>query len=235
MPDLNSSRRRRWMVRVASVSLIAPLAAISASAPSSPAEPTVAIAGDSDSFRRVVVSTSKAQFDEGVDNQGWWSTSSEFGSQDRNDNYIVGRAEGFNYRNFFTFKLPRLRRNVVAAHLVLRRFRSGGDVTETFNLYEVSTSARRLNNNRGVDPAIYQDLGSGIRYGRFRVATGEDTSSVVRLKLNADAIADINAARGRYFSIGGKVASAQLSDPYDQYLFAGSEGRGIQALRLLVK
>jgi hypothetical protein len=228
---------RRWKIRLAGVLLLMPFAAISAIGPSSPAEPPPVINRHLDDVQRVVVSTSQSRFDEGVDNQGWWSNVSD--NNDDNDNYVVGDCEACpvyaRYRNFFTFKLPPLERNVVAARLVLRRYQGTGDITETLSLHHVRTPARQLNNNRGFNLAIYRDLGRGTRYGRFKVATERDPRSAAGFWLNADAIADINAARGSYFSLGGTLTSAHRANGHDEGLFARSAARGVQELRLFVK
>ena len=238
MPIVSLSRRRRWMVRVASVLLLVPLAAMSATASSSPAEPAPAIQGNRHAFQRVVVSTSDGQFDADVANQGWWAN--RLGNNDDNDNYFVGECSDrgcsdTRFRNFFTFKLPSMKRDIAAARLVLRRYDGQGGVTETFELHRVRTPARELNNNEGVDAAIYRDLGTGARYGRFRVGTALSPKSSVGLWLNVEVIADINAARGSYFSIGGTLASAARSNGHAKHLFAGSSGRGVQELRLFVE
>ncbi len=155
-------------------------------------------------------------------------------AQDDNDNYIVGEDLG-RYRNFFTFKLPAVERKVVAARLVVRNYNGEGGVTETLDLYDVRTPARQLNNNSGSDRVIYRDLGRGIKYGRFRVAIERDPKSLRGFWLNPAAVADINAARGSYFSIGGRLVTARLSNGHQEFLFGGSEGAGVQELRLFVK
>ena len=121
------------------------------------------------------LSARQARFDKGVDNQGWWAKKDR--NYDENDNYAVGECkdcEGSSLsRNFFTFKLPKVDGKVVAARLVVRRYRAYGNVTETLDLYDVRTPARTLNHNRGRDVKIYRDLGRGARYGRYRVAQHE--------------------------------------------------------------
>jgi hypothetical protein len=179
-----------------------------------------------------VFDTSDDRFDQGVDNQGWWATSQE--NEDANDNYVVGscncRGEGVDrFRNFFSFDLSTLKAKVVGATLVVRRYRGTGDFTETYGLYDVHTGAKRLNNNRGVDVRIYRDLGSGTAYGRYVLPTDADATAAVRMRLNGAAIADLNAARGGFFSIGGKVLSIRKSE-FDQTLFGFSRGRGMQRL-----
>ena len=235
MPTGSISRRRRWMVRPTSVVLLVPLVAMSATAPSSTARPSPAVSESRHGFQRVVVSTSQGRFDEGIDNQGWWSKTAF--NTDRNVNYLVGEFASDRYRNFFTFRLPSLQRDVVGARLVLRRFKSEGGVTETLEFHKVRTAARRLNDNEGVDAEIYRDLGTGTQYGRYRVATERDPESSVGMWLNDKAIADINASRGRYFSIGGTLSSI-LGFPPDRHnesLFVSSGKRGVQELRLFVK
>lgn len=244
------SLSRPWLVGLSSACLIVTLDAVpvGASTSETPAvEPLAAVSSflddrgkALDNLRRVAVRTSQARFDEGVDNQGWWSNKERNG--DDNDNYLVGECpdceSAARFRNFFTFKLPRVDGKVVAARLVVRRYRATGNVTETLDLYNVRAAARQVNRNRGVDPEIYRDLGSGTKYGRFRVATkGVDPNSLVGFWLNRAALADINAARGRYFTIGGRLASASRTDKHFDSLFGFSELRGpaLQELRLFIE
>ena len=240
----------RWLTGLSSACLVATLAAVPAvaSASGSPSVESRA-AGKSSldargkplkDYRRLTVSTSQARFDEGVDNQGWWAKKDR--NFDENDNYAVGECKDCESssltRNFFTFKLPKVEGKVVAARLVVRRYRAYGNATETLDLYDVRTPARTLNHNQGRDVKIYRDLGRGARYGRFRVATqNADPHSLVGFWLNQAAISDINAASGRYFSVGGTLASAKASDRHSDELFAFSEnkGHGLQELRLFIK
>jgi hypothetical protein len=188
-------------------------------------------------YRRLTVSTSQARFDKGVDNQGWWAK--DFRNGDGNDNYAVGECGtcGSPIRDFFTFKLPDVKGKVVAARLVVRRYHADGtDATETLDLYDVHTPARKLNNNGRRDSRVYRDLGTGTRYGRFRVATQNvDPRSVVGFWLNHAALSNINAASGRYFSVGGRVTSTKRSNRQLELLFSGSHSNGMQELRLYVK
>jgi hypothetical protein len=182
---------------------------------------------------RRVFDTSDNRFDQRVDNQGWWNKS--LANSDDNDNYLVGAAgEAGRFRDFFTFDLSMLRAKAVGATLVLRRYRGEGDFTETLGLFDVRTAAKRLNNNDGVDVRIYRDLGSGTGYGRYVLPTHGAGTKAVRLRLNAAAIADLNAARGGFFSIGGEVLSIK-KPPARQFLFGNSEGRGVQRLVVFVE
>jgi len=190
-------------------------------------------------FTRIVASTSDARFDARVDNQGWWATDTR--ANDENDNYLVGECPDCAhprsiYHNFFTFDLSALDRKVVAAKLVLRRYQSGGDFIEIYGVFDVSTPAAKLNDNRGMNRRIWRDLGTGTRYGAFPIRTqGIDAKLNVGLWLNGRAVADINAARGGFFSVGGTVLSASTTDDHFDVLFGRSTGHGIQELRLYVE
>lgn len=157
-------------------------------------------------------------------NQGWWNTRDT--NNNLNDNYITGNVTGNDYRSFFTFDLSALA-GVSSATLQVQRFEGSGDPIQTLGLFDVSTSADVLSqkvNNPDID--IYNDLGSGKNYGTFKVSTSGDQNEILSFVLNSDAIADINANSGQFFSIGGAI----LGDLGigDQYLF-GFSGLGSSA------
>ncbi len=182
----------------------------------------------------IIRNTSDNPFDPGVRNQGWWSL--ENPSLTTNQNYSTGTKE--NLRSFFTFDLdiPELAgRTIVSAKLELTAFGTFGDATETLGLFDVSTDAALVNNNTGINAAIFDDLGSGTSYGAFEVPT---TSSIeldlFSFDLNTDAISDLNDAIGGFFTVGGALLSR--SDGID-VLFTNSGGvpgpEGIQRLILV--
>lgn len=176
---------------------------------------------------QLVFGTSQSRFRAGTDNQGWWSL--ETRANDSMDNYIVGRCCGELHRNFFTFDLSSLEERVLAATLKLRRYWDRGDPRETLGLFDVVTPAQQLNENADPDPVIYEDLGTGKSYGIFKVSTeGTYKDQVFSFPLNSAAVTDINAARGRFFSIGGDLLS--VSGEHRQSLFASSDGAGPQRL-----
>lgn len=148
-------------------------------------------------------------------NQGWWNTITS--NTNINDNYITGNYSPVSLRSFFTFDLGTLA-GVSSATLQVQRFEGSGNPTQTLGFFDVSTSAdvlaQKANNP---DTNIYNDLGSGKNYGTFNVSTSGDQNEILSFVLNSDAIADINARSGQFFSIGG----ALLGDLGfgDQYLF----------------
>jgi hypothetical protein len=169
--------------------------------------------------------TSQSAFNAGIDNQGWWSdTLSPAGG----GNYFVGDLGGA-HNNFFTFNLAALSGTVVSARLEVVRYTSGSGATETLGLFDVSTDAATLNTQTASpDPAIFGDLGSGRSYGTYTLSTVGDPNEIIALPLNSAAVADINASRGGFFSIGGTLFS--VSQFSNRFLFGDSSSAGTQRL-----
>ena len=161
----------------------------------------------------ITYSTAQSKFDAGVLNQGWWSASASPAASDSNDNHITGTYENITYRSFYTFDLSQLSGTVTNATLRVMSGSQSGNVN--LKLSDVSTAASIVNNNSGPSSSIYDDLGTGKSYGTFLVKDGLDTS-YLSLDLNAQALADINAATS-FFTIGAMV------NP-NQYIFAFTGG-----------
>jgi hypothetical protein len=167
-------------------------------------------------------STLDSPFDPGIANQGFWSDTQP--NIDSNQNYMVGYACCSTFpllRNFFSFDLTALPAlDVISATLQLVRYGpgKGNEPLETYELFDVATDAATLNQNEGLNAAIFTDLGSGTSYGAFEVANTGGQESVIELGLNDAALAAIEAARGGFFSIGGSLVAA---DNFDS-LFGGS-------------
>jgi hypothetical protein len=179
-------------------------------------------------------STKDKPFKAGSPNQGWWSATLD--NWNGNANYAVGIAEGVELRDFFTFHLASVRSRVIFARLEISARTNdgdalGGDPIETLGLFDVSTPARRLNLNRGADEDIFTDLGSGVSYGSFEVDTLA-SPDVLSFRLNQKAIRDINRHRGQYFSVGGRLLSAEPGSG-EQYLFGYTNET--QSARLVMK
>ena len=159
----------------------------------------------------IIVSTAQSQFRSGTLNQGWWSDVAP--ATDSNDYYYTGRAGSFDggkfYRSFFSFKLPSFDDEVISATLSLtRRGDTSADQVETLGLFSITTDARPLNNNVGINPEIFEDLGSGTSYGNFLVDVFpccDRFDDILDFVLNDLALADINVASGDWFSIGGAL------------------------------
>ncbi|MEH2012523.1 PEP-CTERM sorting domain-containing protein [Nostoc sp.] len=150
-------------------------------------------------------------------NQGWWSK--DTGNYNQNDNYITGNSNANAYHSFFTFDLSALA-GVSTATLQVKRFNGSGNPTNTLGFFDVSTSADVLSQKfNNPNNSIYNDLGSGKNYGTFNVSTLGNSDEILSFILNSDAIADINARSGQFFSIGGALLG-DLGE--EQYLFGYS-------------
>jgi PEP-CTERM motif len=184
----------------------------------------------------ITFSTSDSRFDNNVNNQGWWSNISN--NFDSNDNYITGFTNfgiitfggPTEWRSFFTFDLSTLDLTgqvLLSATLeVVRSLYDSSDPTETIAFFDVSTNAATLNNNFGMNTAIFNDLGSGATYGSFVVpAYSESSTEALAFLLNTAALADIASAAGGFFSIGGALQSfSNDGRPQAEALFGFSMG-----------
>jgi hypothetical protein len=171
--------------------------------------------------------TSDSQFDAGIDNQGFWSAT--LANADNNTSYQTGNSAGSITRSFFTFDLSGLNlsgQQVTAATLELRRYGYSGDASETVQFFDVSTAAATLNNNTGTSATIFNDLGTGTSYGAFSISSSGLTTDLLSFGLNASALANVAAAAGSFFSIGGTCDTCSTS----QNFFQASSGTGIQRL-----
>lgn len=195
-----------------------------------------AVAPTSARASSITFNTSDNQFDAGVDNQGWWSTTRP--AVDSNANYGTGdAANGDILRSFFTFDLATLDlsgQTILSATFEAVRYNYvSSNPNETIALYDVTTGAATLNNNVGTSAAIFDDLGSGVSYGSF-VVPSYSSSNVLLLSftLNAAALADIASAAGGFFSIGGSLESINNQNGSDETLFGASSSAGVQRLVL---
>ncbi|QKQ73883.1 PEP-CTERM sorting domain-containing protein [Nostoc sp. TCL240-02] len=169
-----------------------------------------------------------ATFTQTASDQGWWAAEDGLNGPNSNDNtnYVTGNIRGTDLRNFFKFDLGDLV-GVSSATLQIQRFKGSGNPTETLGFFDVSTPADVLSQkNNSPNNTIYNDLGSGKNYGSFNVTTSGDPNEILSFALNSNAIADINARSGNFFSIGG----ALLGDLSEEYLFSESGDQGFARL-----
>jgi hypothetical protein len=182
------------------------------------------------------IQTSKDQITPGFDNMGYWSPTLAVGNGYQE--YMAGRAglEGNDrVRNYFTFSLASIdfsTEQLVAAYLEIRRYGfplNRNDALETVEFFDVTTDYLTLNTQEGISQSIYQDLGTGNRYGLVEIPNTGDGRDVVTISLNGKALADITAAAGSYFSVGGSCTTCNR----DQVVFNNSGSDGLQRLTLI--
>jgi hypothetical protein len=184
------------------------------------------------------IQTSKDQITAGFDNQGYWSPTLAVGNGYQE--YMAGRvgADGTDrVRGYFTFSLGSIdfsKERVVSAALEIRRygFPNRNDALEKVEFYDVSTPYLVLNTQEGISQSIYQDLGTGQRYGVVEIPNTGDGRDVVTVLLNNRALADITAAAsGGYFSVG--LSCFECTN--GQVVFNNSGTDGLQRLTLVTE
>ncbi len=141
-------------------------------------------------------------------NRGWWNSLGDHSSV--NDNTLTGYYSPGNvpteYNSYFSFDLSSVSGLVVSATLLLElETFYGSDSSETLSVWDVSTPAATLEAT-GDDTSIFDDLQNGNSYGSYTAVPSED-GSILTIPLDAQAIADINAALGSAFSVGVHIDS----------------------------
>ena len=184
----------------------------------------------------VTFDTAQEPFDAGGYNHGWWSDTTQ--NVTTNDNYATGQYHDGLIASFFTFSLSSLdlEDQVVTGAALELMWGSyiSSDASETLAFHDVSTDASTLNANDGASASIVDDLAGGVSYGTYVIDAYPVDASLgpASFELNAAAWADIAAAAGGYFSIGGSLIT--LGEDLDQLIFAGSSG-GFGLPRLVVR
>lgn len=135
------------------------------------------------------------------------------------------------YRNFFVFDLGEVGEPIINADLRLYNPPSGyiGDITETYQLYDVSTPVPDLVAGGSGLIDIYNDIGTGTSYGS-RVVSSADNGTMVTITLNPDGIIALNSQLGADFAIGGAIMTISGLD--NQYVFGNTHENGIAELVL---
>jgi hypothetical protein len=183
--------------------------------------------------------------------RGGWSPSlrPDLNYIDQPGSYAIGEGyftgsrlpTGDLFRNFLSFKLPRLKKGetVIRGTLQVTRFNSAaGDPVETLGFFDVSTPFSVLSSSVpfGASPSIYEDLGSGKNYGLFSVSTVGNLSDLISFRLNGSAVKDINRSRPRLFSIGSSIQSLNdTGTPFAENLFTLGNASGVVRLVLQVR
>ncbi len=120
-----------------------------------------------------------------------------------NKNTITGQdgAGTSVFNSFFVFNTGTLAGSVATSvdlRLELEEY-FGPDASETFDVYDVSTTAAALATNHSIGSAtglgIYADLGSGSVYATKSASSG-DVGSILTVSLSSQAVSDLNTAIG---------------------------------------
>lgn len=149
-------------------------------------------------------------------------------------NTLVGSAGGLSKRAYWIFDLSGVTDPIVSGTLSIGVPFGGyisSDATETLAIFDYHSSIGLLQNQSTTFPAgiaAYDDLGTGAQYGSKTVSEADEPTCGVCFTYTfkplvidlagASFLADINAARGGLFALGGALTT--LSGPDGQRMFA---------------
>jgi hypothetical protein len=159
-----------------------------------------------------------------ANDRGWYTDNGTHAGN--NKNTFTGYSPTTHYNTFFNFDLSAVSGQITAAQLVLEEEAFfGTDMSETASIWDVSTSAALLSSSTQ-SSAVFQDLQSGSQYGSITGVAGA-IGSPLSATLSKQALADLNAARGRAFSIGVHIDTLSGQTRADEGLRfgMGSEAR----------
>ena len=164
--------------------------------------------------------------------QGWVSSETfNFTSPDPvNTSYMAGIYGGSPRNNFFVFNLAGVDKPVTSAKLDIY----AGTITAELNysLYGATEAISELSDSASPDLALYDQLGTGEKYGSVNISSGNSLQSLL-LTLNAQAVSDINAiisSKKTQFAISGHADPVPEPSTWIMML-AGFAGLGLAAYR----
>jgi hypothetical protein len=142
-------------------------------------------------------------------------------------NILTGQfGTALSYHSYFVFDLSPYAGQVVTSAVFHVTVNSVGyfssDPTETLGLFDVNSSniAALQNQHTSGNVSAFNDLAGGNQYGS-RAYSASDESHDTTITLNSTGLADLNAALGQKFAIGGALTT--IGNPSDfTYLFGAS-------------
>ncbi len=135
------------------------------------------------------------------------------------NNYTTGYLPQYGeFRDFFAFDLSQLPEDAQVTNAVFSvnvRNLVTNDGVETLQLVDVTTPVDQVVAGGSNRNDIFEDLGTGQDYAARDVYTAEALTDI-NIDLNAYAVADINAALGGTFALGGVVTSIDYEQWWQQ-------------------
>ena len=153
-----------------------------------------------------------------ANDRGWYASSGSHLTD--NKNTFTGFSSQVRYNSYFNFDLSAVTGKITGAQLVLEEEAFfGPDMSETASIWDVSESASVLSTNTQ-STVIFQDLQSGNQYGSV-TGTFSGIGASLTTALSNQALTDLNAARGRSFSIGVHIDTLSGQQQLDEGLRFG--------------
>ncbi|MGC4072121.1 MAG: PEP-CTERM sorting domain-containing protein [Nibricoccus sp.] len=138
------------------------------------------------------------------------------------DSFLTGQVATVEFRSFLVFDTSAVTTPVTAAKLRLflpTNSFSSPSATETFKIFDVSTSIPSLSAFQFGATSIFNDLGSGVNFGTATLSESNE-GSFIEIALNASFLSYINGSANDIFALGGALTS--LSGSRDQFAYFGS-------------
>ncbi|MCE5268513.1 MAG: M36 family metallopeptidase [Planctomycetaceae bacterium] len=148
---------------------------------------------------------------------GWWDITGSHTAS--NKNYIAGLS-GNEHNDYFVFDLTSVTQVIGDAHLnILNPSYASTDPTETYTMFDVSTSIANLEASGSGQTAIFADLGSGTSLAAQTVSSA-DNGKIVTVPVNSAGLIYLNSARGGQVALGGAITT--IVGTSKQCIFSGS-------------
>lgn len=166
--------------------------------------------------------------------KGWYFSDGLHYEANKNTNTGFGYSGGLlrQSNSFFIFDLAGFGGDATSALLELElESYFSIDPTESFSVYDVSTSPTDLSLDQLGAVDIYNDLMTGSVYGSATVST-TDVGSIIQIALSSQALADINNTAGGQFAIGVSVTSLSYNSENETVRFNKSLDNRVQRLTL---
>lgn len=149
------------------------------------------------------------------DGQGWWTL--DIPSSVSNQSFLTGYAINpdapfpypiIEYRAHLSFQITGINEPIQSAVLRLSQLASYSNGNQfsgmvTLGLFDVSTDPVVLNSTGGIQPDIFNDVGSGVSYGISVIFITREPGRILEIPLNDAAIAAMQ--NGAVFSVGMRM------------------------------
>jgi hypothetical protein len=167
---------------------------------------------------------------------GWYASSGHHVAD--NPNTLTGILSD-TYRSFYIWKIPKLAGTITSARIDFKleySLGANGSSDQYGRLYDLKVGKRRLpyiqtDDGDGLGTKIYADIGEGQTFGKLTVPPEIFDDTWIKAKLNASAVAALNASSGKYFGVGIVNVTPDLSD--GMYFLVSSGSRPSEQILVL--